>query len=258
MIDDSERGPDLAEVITDAITKALQDRHSSIPAKVLAYDAEKQLVDVQPLIRLAYLNEDEEWVTEEPPVVTGVPVVFPGGGGFRATYPIAVGDTVKLDFSEASLEKWLQQGGENVDPGDIRRNHISDGIATPILNSGKTPWTGAATDAATWGKDGGPQAVSRATTLELGGQADETLTEAALRGTTFRAKQAILNAAVASALSTAAGALSAAAPLVLLPPAGASLSAAAAALAAAATALSTFESEAASLQNHVSSIVRVK
>lgn len=124
------RTPTLAEVLQAAIDARLVDVHTSIPAKVTRYDAAKCLVDAAPLIRGPVLAEDGSTSYTALPVVPNVPVSFPGAGGFRVTFPISIGDVVLLVFSEASLERWLQFGGE-VDPQDPRRFALSDAVAIP-------------------------------------------------------------------------------------------------------------------------------
>ena len=128
------RTPTLAEVIRAALDARLVDVHTAIPAKVVRYDASKCLVDAAPLVKAPVLAEDGSTSFDALPVVPNVPVSFPGAGGFRVTFPVSVGDTVLLVFSEASLERWLQFGGD-VDPQDPRRFALSDAVAIPGLRS---------------------------------------------------------------------------------------------------------------------------
>lgn len=126
------RTPTLAEVMRAALDARLGDVHTAIPGKVTRYDASKCLVDAAPLIRAPQVGEDGETTYEPLPVVPNVPILFPGSGAVRLTWPVQVGDTVLLVFSEASLERWLQFGGE-VDPEDPRRFALSDAFAIPGL-----------------------------------------------------------------------------------------------------------------------------
>lgn len=91
--------PTWADVINRAITARLEDVNVAIPARVESYDDSTQQVSVQPLIKRGYLDEAEERQVEQLPMITGVPVLFPGGGGFRVTFPVQAGDTVLLVFS---------------------------------------------------------------------------------------------------------------------------------------------------------------
>lgn len=123
----------MAEMLSEVMAEAIEDVHTAIPARVTRYDGARQQADLQPLIKVAHLDEAGERVTATLPVVRNCPVQFPGGGGFTLIYPVAVGDTGLLIFSEASLDKWLSSGdgGGEVDPDIDLRHHLTDGIFIP-------------------------------------------------------------------------------------------------------------------------------
>lgn len=135
------RTPTMAEVILAAIESRLMEVHTGIPAKVTRYDAAKQLIDAAPLIKTRFFNENGESIVEALPVVTNVPVIFPGSGNFGMTFPVAVGETVWLAFSEASLDKWKSQGG-TVDPLDPRKHALADAVAMVGLRPFSSPFGG--------------------------------------------------------------------------------------------------------------------
>ncbi len=120
--------PTLAEVLTSALDARLDRVHTSLPAKVLSYNATKQMVDVSPLIKTRFFDETGAPIVEALPVVTNVPVIFPGSGSFGLTFPVTTGDIVLLIFAESSLDKWKSQGG-TVDPLDHRKHDLSDAVA---------------------------------------------------------------------------------------------------------------------------------
>jgi len=163
--------PSLPEVIRRAVEAGLEDAHVAIPAKVTRVDLAKGQLDVQPLVKDLRELEDGGLEAVSVPVITNVPIIWPGAGGFRLTFPIAAGDTVLLVFSDRSLDVWLARGGE-VDPGDPRRHALSDAVAIPGLRPFSAPWAGTASDAVTLGKDGGTQIKVKNGTIELDG-ADE-------------------------------------------------------------------------------------
>lgn len=150
------RTPTLANVLRGAIEAQLARVHVSLPGRVERYDATKQLVDVKPLLQETVTDADGNETPESLPVICNVPVVFPGAGGFRLTFPVAIGDTVLLVFTDRSLDEWLARGGE-LEPAHLRRHHLSDAVALPGLHPFSAPWTGAAADGLTLGKDGGAQ-----------------------------------------------------------------------------------------------------
>ena len=106
------------------------DLHTSLPGKIVRYDASTQKADVQPLIKERYTDEAGAMQSRELPVIPAVPVQFPGAGGYRITFPVAADDVGLVVFSEASLDKWLVSGG-TVDPADDRRHDPDYGKKFP-------------------------------------------------------------------------------------------------------------------------------
>lgn len=121
--------PDLITVINDAIRYQLGEVNTAIPARILKYDPTKQEAEVQPLIKKRYKNGN----VVDRAVITGVPVVFPAAGGGIISFPITVGDTVLLIFSQRSIDRWVRGNGGPIDPADNRKHDISDAIAIPGL-----------------------------------------------------------------------------------------------------------------------------
>jgi hypothetical protein len=143
----------LSTVIRRAVEEAAADLHVAIPAPVERVDLTKGLIDAKPLPKDRVEIDGEEQVISVP-VITNVPIVWPGAGGMRITFPIAIGDTVLLLFADRSLDLWLLHGGE-VDPADPRRHALSDAVAIPGLRSFKAPWGGADSGAVTLGSENG-------------------------------------------------------------------------------------------------------
>lgn len=125
--------PNLAELIDASLDARLDGLMTALPGRVMSYSSSDQTADVQPLIKAAYVDETGARRVELLPIVTHVPIVFPGGGGNSHTWPVSEGDTVLLVFSTASLDKWLDGDGRAVDPGDDRRHNLSDAVAIPGL-----------------------------------------------------------------------------------------------------------------------------
>lgn len=171
---DSSRSPQLAELLRLFAGAELSDVHTAIPCRVESYDAAKQFVNVQPVIKRAFLDAEGVRQVERLPVIVNVPVQFIGGGGFRVTFPIAAGDTGMLLFSEASLDVWLSQGGE-VDPRDERRFSLADGVFLPGVRSSANALTDAPTDRMTLGLDGGIQIHIDGDSIRLGTNEDAQL-----------------------------------------------------------------------------------
>ncbi len=120
--------PTFTDVLRLAVGQRLRDLHVSMPGRVESYDAATQEASVQPLIKVALSDGKSATL----PVINGVPVIWPRGGGAILSFPIQPGDTVLLVFGERSLDEWLQQGGE-VAPADPRSHDLSDAVAIPGL-----------------------------------------------------------------------------------------------------------------------------
>lgn len=139
--------PTLADVLLGAIDNNRANLRVALPGRVETYDATTQSCSVQLLV---YDGVNDETGTRKPeklPVITSVPVCFPGSGGSSITWPLKAGDTVLVVFASSSIDRWLALGGE-VDPIDDRRHHISDAIAIPGLRDFAHALPSTATDPA--------------------------------------------------------------------------------------------------------------
>ncbi len=126
------RTPTLADALSGALESRLSDVFTALPGRVESYNSSTRRANVKPLIKRATTDEEGNRVAESLPVVTDVPVMFPGSGGVRVSFPVAAGEVVLLVFASASIDKWLDRGGE-VDPLTDRRHSLSDAIAIPGL-----------------------------------------------------------------------------------------------------------------------------
>lgn len=121
--------PTLSDVIRQAMDWRLSRVHVCMPGRVTAYDPTTCTADIEPCIKETIVGEDAEH-TEALPVLANVPVAFPRVGSSMLTFPLAVGDYVRLVFSERSLNVFRQNGGV-VDAIDLRMHNLADAIADP-------------------------------------------------------------------------------------------------------------------------------
>lgn len=141
---------------------------TAMPAIVQSYDPASQSVDVQPAVRSRYEDETGSTVVEALPVIPLVPVVFPGGGGYRVTFPIQKGDQCLLVFANCSIDRWLRAGGV-VDPQDDRRHTINDAFAIFAARDFGHALRNAPTDRMSLGYDTGPTIEISQSSVLLGG-----------------------------------------------------------------------------------------
>lgn len=107
-----------------------------LPGVVTAYDKTTQSASVH--IVPCFRRKDPLTKTVEPyqpPDIHGVPVAFPGAGDFSVTWPLAVGDTGMIFFSDRSMDEWKSVGGTDSEPQDLRRHNLTDAIFVPGLRS---------------------------------------------------------------------------------------------------------------------------
>lgn len=194
------RAPTLNQVIEYTIRELLAGVHTSMPGEVISFDAQKQTCDVKPLLPFPVELEDGSVRWDPLPVLANVRVGFSGGGGFRLTFPLAQGDQVAIFFAEASIDDWQRLGGFQTPLNSRRRHHLADAFVLPELKT----WTGGSSSAATLGRDGGPQVVFRAGAIEIGGDAANPPTEAAVLGTTYTTHEGTMLDQVSSALGSIA------------------------------------------------------
>jgi hypothetical protein len=62
------------------------------------------------------------------PLLTDVPVQFPGGGGFYLTFPVNKGDECLLVFADMCIDGWWQSSGVQ-NQMEKRRHDLSDAMA---------------------------------------------------------------------------------------------------------------------------------
>lgn len=121
-----EATPTFVEVFKEALEAMGKNMRVSVPAEVIRYDHQKQLVDVRPYFKRR-TNDDQ---VVDPPVIYNVPVAFPRAGESFISMPIKTGHSVLLVFADRSMEKWLSSGSAG-EPEDTRAHHLSDAVAIP-------------------------------------------------------------------------------------------------------------------------------
>jgi Phage protein Gp138 N-terminal domain len=125
--------PELREAIDAILADFRTSLHTSFPARVTRYDVAAQTVDVQPALRREEpTGGDGESYTFDPlPPLYGVPVLWPRGGGFAVTFPLAEGDWVLVHCAEQSTAPWRQRGQAPSPPGLNDPHGLNGCVAIP-------------------------------------------------------------------------------------------------------------------------------
>lgn len=190
----SDQTPTLATVLSNVVRSASEGVACAMPGVVKSYDSATQKADVQPAVKRAEFDESGELIHVDYPVIQDVPIMFPGAGAYRMTFPVVAGDMVLLVFSDVAIDKWKQNG--SAIPTDPRRHNISDAVAIPgLFNFNSTP-TDAPTNALTIHGD---TVVVDADTVKLGSAAATELV--ALKSDLAALKTALTAPAFATALA---------------------------------------------------------
>lgn len=146
----------------------------ALPGKIRSYDATAGTAEVEIQVRRVLPSGDEtsEDVTEEYPILPGVPVIFPqatGSGGGYLAIRLRPGDLVWIMFSEADLGQW-RATGEVSDPGLATRHGLSGAMCIPGARhrAQNAPDLGE-TAQVKMGADGGPAVEVDADFVRAGG-----------------------------------------------------------------------------------------
>lgn len=148
---------EIYRTIADDIKSGL---HTALIGTVTAFHPATMTVDIQPNTKSMVRQPDGSIKPIPYPLLTGVPVSFPGGGGASLTFPIKPGDEALVIFASRSTDSWVQSGGEQ-NPMDARTQDLSDGIAhVGVRSSGRMPVGGASADSTELRSDDGKHRVS--------------------------------------------------------------------------------------------------
>lgn len=105
------------------IWTAMPGKVHSIDNLVIAGTIE---VEVTIQSRILAADGSQQWMTL--PILPDVPVVFQGGGGFTATFPIQIDDECVVIFASRSIDHWWDRGGVQ-QQAESRMHDLSDAFA---------------------------------------------------------------------------------------------------------------------------------
>jgi len=117
----------LEKVIQTAIDSALKEVHTCLPAVVTKVNHAEQLIDAQITIKRKMAGK-----LVNLPLLVNVPIRYWRSATFSITFPIEIGDHVRIIFAERSIDTWLAEGGIQ-NPFDFRKFSLSDAFAEPAM-----------------------------------------------------------------------------------------------------------------------------
>ena len=129
---------DLVSKLDNLIDSHVSQIHTTTIGVIQSFNPETQTVVVQPAIKKVITSEDQTtiiYTSANHPLLTNVPVVFPGGGDWFMTFPIKEGDECLIFSMERSIGEWMKNGGVQ-DPSTYKRKlSFKDAIVMVGLNS---------------------------------------------------------------------------------------------------------------------------
>lgn len=117
-------------VLREVLDARVAEIHTALPAQIVAYYADHQTADVQPMVKDAYYDTDGNLKVRSFPVLPSVPVAFLRGGGYFVALPLEKGDTGMLIFSELPLDRW-RSSGQEAHPVNARRHGAGNAVFYP-------------------------------------------------------------------------------------------------------------------------------
>lgn len=129
-----ERTEDPAEALRLALLGWQSEMWTALPGILDSFDAAKMTAVVQPTIKGKWRSKGGAISDVQLPQCLDVPVIFPGGGGFTLTFPMAAGDEGLLVFASRCIDAWWQSGGVQ-NQAEIRMHNLSDGFFLPGVRS---------------------------------------------------------------------------------------------------------------------------
>lgn len=192
----STETPTLSDVIDLHIALDRATAFHAVPGRVKSYDAAKQTAEIEPMTKVVSRNADDDRIVDTLPVLSGVPVEWPRGGGYFMTMPLVAGDSGLLLFTDTDLGAW-RDSGQVSDPGDERRHALGGAVFRPGLETVARALVGVSGAHLVIGKEGGPAIHIDGSTVQLGAAGGQFVALANLVTTQLNTlKSAISGAAV--------------------------------------------------------------
>lgn len=133
-----ERAPELNEAILVHMDGRQQAIWTTMPAVVISVNLAANTLEARPVVQgRRQIQGTNDYENVPMPLCLDVPIVWPMGGGYSLTFPIAPGDECLLHFSARCIDAWWQSGAgpsDSLGPvgqpqAEFRWHDLSDGFA---------------------------------------------------------------------------------------------------------------------------------
>ena len=118
--------------IREVLDRALSRINTCIPGIIRSFDSSNQTVTVSPAIKMKVTIDNVQTFLDLPPLIE-VPLVFPNIAslGFAITFPVSVGDSCLIVFSQRAIDNWHERDGvQPPEEGAGSRHHdLTDAFA---------------------------------------------------------------------------------------------------------------------------------
>jgi hypothetical protein len=121
-----ETSRQLSEALKALQGSIYEGLHVAMPATIESYEPAMQKASITINVKRKYKDGSED----DYPVISGVPVAWPQGGGASLTMPLARGDRGLAIFCDRSLDRYLTTGSVAA-PDDRRKHALSDAWFIP-------------------------------------------------------------------------------------------------------------------------------
>ena len=101
-MDRRERWAEPVEALRAALDGRQAEMWTALPGIVQSFDPAAMTVSVQPAVAGRISDEAGKAASVDLPILPDVPVVFPGGGGFALTFPVAAGEPMEPRMHDLS------------------------------------------------------------------------------------------------------------------------------------------------------------
>lgn len=148
--------PPSLKVLLDAVSNQVKREINCVRVgQIQSYDATKQEATVKiAQQQVTSTQPDGTRTLSEFPLLLRCPVVYPSGGGFTLTFPIAAGDECLILFNDREIDNWVTSGAGQA-PTTARMHDLSDGFALVGVRSNPRALTSVSTSATQLRSDDG-------------------------------------------------------------------------------------------------------